>query len=64
MGAWDFNGNESGDRIIESDEKKKNVFKSKNYTKEKKLCNRQRAVDSTQQDGGKAFDKIEKRVSG
>lgn len=35
MGAWDFNGNESGDRIIESDEKKKNVFKSKNYTKKK-----------------------------
>ena len=39
MGAWDFNGNESGDRIIESDEKKKNVFKSKNYTKKKKRTN-------------------------
>jgi len=32
MEAWDFNGNESGDKIIESDEKEKPLIKWKNLS--------------------------------
>lgn len=35
MGAWNFNGNERGNKIIENDEKK-NVFNSRNYSEKKK----------------------------
>lgn len=56
----DFNGNEIGDEVIESDEKKKNIFDSRNYFEKKKRIVKQWAVNNAQQDAGKAFDEMEK----
>lgn len=46
-GGMDFNGNEIGDEVIESDEKKKNVFDSRNYFEKKKIIVKQ-VVSSSQ----------------
>lgn len=59
MEAWNFNGNERGNKIIENDEKK-NVFNSRNYSEKKKRIVKQCVVENTQRDGRKAFDKMEK----